>query len=42
VRQFLERNHATAILRGEQMFLLARKKNGMPISRYPKFLYEGV
>lgn len=42
VRQFLERNHATPILCGKQMFLLARKKNGMPISRYPKFFYEGV
>jgi len=42
VRPFLERNHATAILRGEQMFLLARKKREMPVTRYPSFLYEGM
>ncbi|MDQ2948157.1 MAG: methyltransferase domain-containing protein [Acidobacteriota bacterium] len=42
VPKLLERNNATPILRGEQMFLLARKKSGMPIERYPPFLYEGM
>jgi SAM-dependent methyltransferase len=42
VRRFLERNNATTMLRGEQLFALARKKSGLPIDRYPKFLYEGV
>jgi len=34
------RNNATSIQRGEQMFLLARKKSGAPIQRYPRFLYD--
>lgn len=40
VPRLLERNNATTILRGEQMFLLARKKSAMPIQRYPGFLYD--
>lgn len=42
VSKLLERNGATTILRGEQMFLLARKKSGATIQRYPPFLYEGM
>lgn len=42
VPKFLERNNAITILRGEQMFLLARKRSAMTIQRYPAFLYEGV
>lgn len=40
VSKVLVRNNATTILRGEQMFLLARKKSELPIQRYPGFLYD--
>lgn len=42
VPRLLERNGATTILRGEQMFLRATKLADAPVVRYPKFLYEGV
>ncbi|HEX5228699.1 MAG TPA: methyltransferase domain-containing protein [Bryobacteraceae bacterium] len=42
VQRFLERNNATTILRGEQLFVLARKKSEIPVLRYPSFLYEGM
>ena len=41
-KHFLERNNATTILRGEQMFCRARKNPQANIRRYPSFLYEGM
>ncbi len=41
VRHFLERNNYSPAYRGEQMYLVARKRAGKPIRRYPPFLYEG-
>jgi SAM-dependent methyltransferase len=40
VPRLLERNNATTILRGEQMFLRARKLPSAPLVRYPRFLYD--
>jgi len=42
VPKLLERNHATTILRGEQMYVLAKKNSAMAVQRYPGFLYEGM
>jgi SAM-dependent methyltransferase len=42
VTNFLERNGYSAALRGEQMYCLAKKVAGAPVTRYPGFLYEGM
>jgi len=42
VKGFLERNGFSSAFRGEQMYAIARKRAGLPITRYPKFLYEGM
>jgi SAM-dependent methyltransferase len=42
VKEFLERNGYSSAFRGEQMYVIARKRSALPIMRYPKFLYEGV
>jgi SAM-dependent methyltransferase len=41
VKDFLERNGYSSAFRGEQMYVLARKRAGKPVVRYPGFLYEG-
>lgn len=41
MRDFLTRNNYTAAFRGEQMYCIARKRSALPVTRYPKFLYEG-
>jgi SAM-dependent methyltransferase len=40
VKKLLERLGYPTELRGEQMFCVARKRAGKPITRYPKFLYD--
>jgi len=40
VDDFLKRNRLPTTHRGEQIFVLARKKSGKPINRYPTFLYD--
>jgi SAM-dependent methyltransferase len=40
VAELLRRLDLPTTLRGEQIYCLARKKPGMPITRYPRFLYE--
>ena len=42
VRDFLQRVNAPTMLRGEQMFVLAKKNGASAIQRYPPFLYDGV
>jgi SAM-dependent methyltransferase len=39
VQELLEQNGFDTSLRGEQMYCLARKRSGLPIERYPAFLY---
>lgn len=41
VRDFLERNGFSSAFRGEQLYVIARKRAGRKIVRYPRFLYEG-
>ena len=41
VRAVLERNGYSTALRGEQTYLIAKKRAGAEIKRYPAFLYEG-
>ena len=41
IRAVLERNGYSTALRGEQTYLIARKRAGAEIKRYPAFLYEG-
>lgn len=41
VKMFLERSGYPTALRGEQTYCLARKRAHLPVTRYPKFLYEG-
>jgi SAM-dependent methyltransferase len=41
MRPVLERNGYSAALRGEQIYLIAKKRAGAEITRYPAFLYEG-
>jgi hypothetical protein len=38
--QFLEENGYNPADRGEQSYCLARKRQSLPITRYPTFLYE--
>jgi SAM-dependent methyltransferase len=40
VKEFLQRHSFTTDLRGEQMYCIARKRAGKPVTRYPKFLYD--
>jgi SAM-dependent methyltransferase len=42
MRGLLERNGYSSAFRGEQIYLIARKRAALPVIRYPKFLYEGV
>lgn len=39
VRDLLQEKGFDTSLRGEQMYCLARKRSGLPIERYPAFLY---
>jgi SAM-dependent methyltransferase len=41
VKEFLLRNGFSAEFRGEQTYCVARKRSALPVTRYPKFLYEG-
>ena len=41
IRAVLERNGYSTALRGEQTYLIARKRAAAEIKRYPAFLYEG-
>lgn len=41
IRAVLERNGYSTALRGEQTYLIAKKRAGAEIKRYPAFLYEG-
>jgi len=41
VKDFLDRNGYSSALRGEQLYVIARKRAGRPIVRYPRFLYDG-
>jgi SAM-dependent methyltransferase len=41
VKDFLERNGFSSAFRGEQLYVIARKRAGRKIVRYPHFLYEG-
>ncbi len=41
IRAVLERNGYSTALRGEQTYLIAKKRAGAGITRYPAFLYEG-
>ena len=41
IRAVLERNGYSTALRGEQTYLIAKKRAGTEIRRYPAFLYEG-
>jgi SAM-dependent methyltransferase len=41
LRGFLEENGYDPANRGEQSYCLARKVATLPVTRYPKFLYEG-
>lgn len=40
VKDFLERNGYSSAFRGEQMYCIARKRSALPVTRYPRFLYE--
>jgi len=40
VKEFLQRNGFSAEFRGEQIYCIARKRSALPVTRYPKFLYE--
>jgi len=40
VYEVLSRNQFPTKLRGEQMFCVARKRAGLPVTRYPGFLYD--
>lgn len=40
MRSFLAANQYPTTLRGEQLYLIARKRAGRPVVRYPGFLYE--
>ena len=40
VKEFLFRNGFSAEYRGEQMYCIARKRGALPVTRYPRFLYE--
>jgi hypothetical protein len=40
VKEFLQRHSFTTDLRGEQMYCIARKRAGKPVTRYPRFLYD--
>jgi hypothetical protein len=40
-KDFLERNGYSSAFRGEQMYVIARKRAALPVVRYPGFLYEG-
>ncbi len=40
-RAFLESNGYSTALRGEQIYVVARKRAGAEITRYPSFLYDG-
>ena len=42
MRDFLTRNQYSAAYRGEQLYVVAKKRGGRVIVRYPKFLYEGA
>jgi len=42
VRDFLERNGFSSAFRGEQLYVIARKRAGKKTIRYPGFLYEGM
>ena len=42
VKEFLTRTGFPVAFRGEQIYLIARKRAALPVIRYPKFLYEGV
>ena len=42
VRAFLTRNGFSPAFRGEQMYVIARKRGSRPVVRYPKFLYQGM
>lgn len=41
VRELLEREGLDTGLRGEQIYCLARKREGVEVDRYPSFLYAG-
>ena len=41
IRAVLERNGYSTALRGEQTYLIAKKRAGAEIKRHPAFLYEG-
>ncbi len=41
VKDFLERNGYSSAFRGEQMYVIARKRSALLATRYPRFLYEG-
>jgi SAM-dependent methyltransferase len=41
MRSFLESNGYSTALRGEQIYLIGRKRAGGDITRYPSFLYDG-
>ena len=38
---FLEEHGYNTSLRGEQTYCVAVKRSGLPVTRYPKFLYSG-
>lgn len=40
VESFLKKNGYPTELRGEQMYAIARKRAGAPVTRYPGFLYD--
>ena len=40
MRSFLERTGYSTVLRGEQIYCVARKRAGAEITRYPPFLYD--
>jgi SAM-dependent methyltransferase len=42
MRDFLTRNQYSSAYRGEQLYCVATKRSGRPVTRYPRFLYEGV
>lgn len=41
VKDFLERNGYSTALRGEQLYVIAKKRAARQVVRYPHFLYEG-
>lgn len=40
MQDFLARNGYSTAFRGEQMYCIARRRAGLPVVRYPHFLYE--